>query len=114
LSAARIFPRAFKQQQPHQQQQRRRHLLSDEKRKKESCKNHIVPADVETLLITCKECNKQKSISQNGKHQNNNQTKLFPYLSSLSAPLSNLPDFSGKKQDVEVVVLVNPEREGRR
>jgi hypothetical protein len=33
-------------------------------RKKESCKKHIVPADVETLFITCKECNKQKSISQ--------------------------------------------------
>jgi hypothetical protein len=47
-------------------------------------------------------------------YQNNNQTKLLPYLSSLSAPLSSLPEFSGKKQDVEEVVLVNPEREGRR
>jgi hypothetical protein len=63
LIAARIFPRASKQQQqqPHQQ-----HLFSDDERKKESCKKHIVPADVETLFITCKECNKQKSISQNG------------------------------------------------
>jgi hypothetical protein len=33
-------------------------------RKKESCKKHIVPADVETLFIKCKECNKQISISQ--------------------------------------------------
>jgi hypothetical protein len=33
-------------------------------RKKENRKKHIVPADVETLFITCKKCNKQKSISQ--------------------------------------------------
>jgi hypothetical protein len=79
-------------------------------RKKESCKKHIVPADVETLFITCKECNKQKYQYL----RNNNQTKLLPYLSSFCAPLSSLSEFSGKKQDVEEVVLVNPEREGRR